>query len=83
MVILTCGLDHHHDHHYHHHHHHDHHHHHNHHDHHYHHHHHHDHHHNDPQEVTVVVPAHWRDARCRVQLSEPVAGVAYQVIWIF
>ena len=32
------------------------------------------------QEVTVVVPAHWRDARCRVQLSEPVPGVAYQVI---
>ena len=29
---------------------------------------------------TVVVPAHWRDARCRVQLSEPVPGVAYQVI---
>ena len=27
-----------------------------------------------------MVPAHWRDARCRVQLSEPVPGVAYQVI---
>ena len=64
MVILACGLDHHHHHHHH--------------DHHQHHHHDHDHH-NDPQEVTVVVPAHWRDARCRVQLSEPVAGVAYQV----
>ena len=30
----------------------------------------------------MVVPAHWRDARCRVQLSEPVPGVAYQVIII-
>ena len=29
-----------------------------------------------------MVPAHWRDARCRVQLSEPVPGVAYQVISI-
>ena len=31
------------------------------------------------QEVTIVVPSHWREARCRVQLAEPKPGVAYQV----
>ena len=31
------------------------------------------------QEVTIVVPSHWREARCRVQLAEPNPGVAYQV----
>jgi len=30
------------------------------------------------KEVTIVVPSHWQDARCHMNVQEPAGGVAYQ-----
>ena len=31
------------------------------------------------KEVTIVVPSHWEDTRCRMNVLEPAGEIAYQV----
>ena len=31
------------------------------------------------KQVSIVIPAHWDESHCQVNVMEPVRGVAYQV----
>ena len=34
------------------------------------------------KQVSIVIPAHWDESHCQVNVMEPVRGVAYQVNYL-